>query len=248
MRVALFVPCLVNDFYPEAALAALEVLQRQGLDVEYPSGQSCCGQPFVNNGMIKEASEFASRFVEIFADYDYVVSPSSSCTGTVRYRYEGLVDDDSYASIKDRVFELCEFLHDIVGVERLDLGVSYSPAKRIGLHNSCHSLRELELASASELNIEPYSKVKAILSIIEGLEIVEASRDECCGFGGTFSVYEPDVSAMMGRDRIEDHLSNGVDMITGVDISCLMHMEGLARRDGVPIRFVHVSQVLAGRL
>jgi L-lactate dehydrogenase complex protein LldE len=248
MRIALFVPCFVNDFYPDAALAALEILERQGIDVEYPRKQSCCGQPFINNKMMSEAAGFAARFVDMFADYDYVVSPSSSCIGTVKYRYEGLVDDDSYLAIKDKVFELCEFLHDIIGVDKLNIDTSYIPLKRIGLHNSCHSLRELGLASASELNIEPYSKVKAVLSIVKGLEIIDASRDECCGFGGTFSVSESDVSAMMGRDRVADHLSNGVDIVAGVDMSCLMHMDGLAKRDGTPMRFVHVSQVLAGRL
>jgi len=109
-------------------------------------------------------------------------------------------------------------------------------------------LRELELASASELNIAPFSKIKAVLARADGLEIVEPLRDECCGFGGTFSVDEGAVSAMMGRDRIADHRRQGVEIMTGVDLSCLMHMEGLAKRDGTPMRFVHVAQLLSGRM
>ena len=242
-RVGLFVPCYVNDFYPEAAMATLEVLEDHGFAVEYPDGQSCCGQPFLNNGLIDEARPLADRFVELFADYDYVVAPSSSCIGAVKFRYEGVTRDARYPLLRPRLYELCEFLHDVVGVENL----RFSPCHaRVGLHNSCHAVRELGLATPSELNIPHYSKIKAVLSRVEGLEIVEPSRDECCGFGGTFCVQEPDVSAMMGRDRLADHLANGVEIMAGVDMSCLMHMEGLAKRDGTTMRFVHVAQLMRG--
>ncbi len=242
-RVALFVPCYVNDFYPKAAMATLEVLQEHGFLVEYPDGQSCCGQPFLNNGMSDDAMKLADRFVDIFADYDYVVAPSSSCIGTVKYHYEGVTSRSDYPGLRGRVYELCEFLHDIVGVENL----KFPPCNvKVGLHNSCHAIRELGLATPSELNIPCYSKIKTVLSRVDGLEIVEPSRDECCGFGGTFCVQEPEVSAMMGRDRIADHLSNGVEIIAGVDMSCLMHMQGLALRDKMSIKFVHVAQLMRG--
>jgi L-lactate dehydrogenase complex protein LldE len=244
-RIALFVPCYVNDFYPQAAMATWEVLQAHGYEADYPEGQSCCGQPFINNGLPDEAAPLADRFVEQFARYDYIVAPSSSCVGTVRYRYEGVVRDKRYAEIKNRVYELCEFLHDVVGLENLSFPKAWRG--RAGLHNSCHALRELGLGAASERPECRYSKIKAVLSKIPELEIVEPSRDECCGFGGTFSVQEPEISAMMGRDRIADHLANGVSVMAGVDMSCLMHMEGLARRDGTAMRFVHVAQLMTGR-
>ncbi len=244
-RIGLFVPCYVNDFYPDAAMATLEVLEAHGFEVVYPEGQSCCGQPFLNNGMTHEAKELADRFVGLFCDFDYVVGPSSSCIGAVKHRYAGVTGDARYPLMRKKVYELCEFLHDVVGVENLKFPRPFP--KRVGLHNSCHALRELELAAPSELAIPHYSKIKAVLSKVEGIEIVEPSRDECCGFGGTFSVQEPAVSAMMGRDRIADHRANGIELMAGVDMSCLMHMEGLARRDGTPMRFVHVAQILAGR-
>ena len=245
-KVGLFVPCYVNDFYPDAALSTLEVLEAHGFDVEYPENQSCCGQPFLNNGMIDEARPLADRFVGLFADYDYVVAPSSSCIGAAKFRYDGVTTDARYPLLRPKLYELCEFLHDVVGVGNLRFDCSFP--RRVGLHNSCHAIRELGLAAPSELNISHYSKIKAVLAKVEGIEIVEPSRDECCGFGGTFSVQEADVSAMMGRDRIADHIANGVDIMAGVDMSCLMHMEGLAKRDGTKMQFVHVAQILAGRV
>lgn len=244
-RVALFVPCYVNDFYPDAALSTLEVLEAHGFAVDYPANQSCCGQPFFNNGMIEEAKEFAHRFLDIFSPFDYVVAPSSSCIGTVRYRYAEIMEGHRSEVMTPKVFELCEFLHDVVGVEHLRFDKPFH--RRVGLHNSCHAIRELNLATPSELHVPHYSKIKKVLSKVEGIEIVEPSRDECCGFGGTFSIQEADLSAMMGRDRLADHRANGVDIVAGVDMSCLMHMEGLAKRDGIPMRFLHVSQILAGR-
>ena len=244
-KVGLFVPCYVNDFYPEAALATLEILEAHGYEVEYPENQRCCGQPFLNNGLIDEGREFAEYFADTFEGYDYIVAPSSSCIGTAKYRYEGVLDAERHRALAPRLYELCEFLHDVVGVENLKLDHPFP--HRVGLHNSCHALRELELASPSELIIPHYSKIERVLSRVEGIEIVRPSRDECCGFGGTFSVQESAVSAMMGRDRIADHRANDVEIMAGVDLSCLMHMEGLAKRDGTSMRFLHVAQILAGK-
>jgi len=244
VKVALFVPCYINDFYPEAAMATLDVLEGHGCDVVYPEGQSCCGQPFLNNGLVGEARRLANRFVDIFSGYDYIVSPGSSCISAVKHRYEDVVTDKRYSDMQPKVFELCEFLHDVIGVDNLSFGHAFP--HRVGLHNSCHALRELHLASPSELNIPHFSKIKAVLSKVEGIEIIEPSRDECCGFGGTFSTAEAEVSVMMGRDRVADHMKNGVAYIAGVDNSCLMHMEGLAKRDGTAVKFIHVAQILAG--
>jgi L-lactate dehydrogenase complex protein LldE len=245
MRVALFVPCYINDFYPEIALNTMKILRAVGMEVEYPKGQSCCGQPFLNNGLVEEGRRFATRFVDIFAGYDYVVSPGSSCVSTVRHRYPTLLKETHPSGVEEgRVMELCEFLHDVVGVENLHFRHSFP--HRVGLHNSCHGLRELRLGRASELILPHYSKIRAVLERVEGIELVDPERDECCGFGGTFSTGEEAVSVMMGRDRIDDHESHGVDFVTGVDISCLMHMDGLARREGREIGFIHVSEILRG--
>ena len=247
MRVGLFIPCFVDDFYPEAAEATLEVLERVGCEVVYPPNQTCCGQPFFNNGLAEDARPLARRFARMFEPFDYVVSPGSSCVSVVRHRYGEVLDARRAASLAPRVYELCEFLHDVIGLDALRFPAPATPL-RVGLHNSCHGLRELHLARPSELNVPHFSKIRAVLARVPQLEIVEPSRDECCGFGGTYSIGEPEISAMAGRDRIADHRAAGVEIMTGVDMSCLMHMQGLARRDATPMRFVHVAQLLAGRV
>ncbi len=246
MRVGLFIPCYIDDFYPDVALSTLKILQLNGCKVEYPTNQKCCGQPFINNGLLSDAKYFANHFIDTFIDYDYIVGPTSSCIGAVKYRYEGIVTDNRYGSIQPKVYELCEFLYDVIGVDNLKPFPSYKG--KVGLHNSCHSIRELKLANPSELNISHYSKIKSVLQKVPDIEIVEASKDECCGFGGTFSIDEVAVSAKMGRDRVDDHLSNGVDTIVGIDSSCLMHMEGLSQKDNKRVRFAHIAQILNGSI
>ncbi|WP_353662190.1 (Fe-S)-binding protein [Hydrogenimonas sp. SS33] len=245
-RIGLFVPCYIDDFYPEAALSTLEILEAHGFDVAYPENQSCCGQPLFNNGLPEDARLLAERFVKLFGAFDYVVAPSSSCIATVKYRYREVLPQKEAEALGKRVYELFEFLHDVVGVERLRLPHPFP--HRVGLHQSCHGLRELGLGCPSETFVKGCGdKVRRVLEKVEGIDVVMPSRDECCGFGGTFSVQEHALSARMGRDRIADHTANGVEVITGVDMSCLMHMQGLAKRDGIPLRFVHAAQILAGR-
>jgi len=247
MKVALFIPCYINQLYPNVALATLKILEHLGYEVEYPPNQSCCGQPFLNNGLIDEAKEFAKNFIETFSGYDYIVSPGSSCVSSIRFRYEDILDSSllklKYKEIESSIFELFEFLHDIVGLENLHFSKPYP--KRVGLHESCHGLRELNLGVSSELIKPKYSKIEAVLNKIEGLEIVRTKRDECCGFGGTFSIFEEAVSVQMGRDRIDEHISNGIDTIVGIDSSCLMHMSAISQREGRGVEFIHASEILA---
>jgi len=143
----------------------------------------------------------------------------------------------------ERTFELCEFLHDVIRVETFDVTFPY----KVGLHNSCHGHRDLRLASPSELHIPCYNKLENLLRKIDGLELVTPQRpDECCGFGGTFAVTEKDVSVAMGNDRIADHLNAGAEVMTGADVSCLMHMDGLIRRQGKPLRVMHMARIFNG--
>jgi len=243
-EVTLFIPCYINDFYPKVALSTMRVLEDLGFSINYPFNQKCCGQPFLNNGLFDEAKEFANHFIDTFSDYDYIVAPSSSCIGAIKYRYSDILDDSTHDKIKNRVFEFCEFLYDIVGVDNLEFKGGYRG--KVGLHNSCHAIRELNLASASELNIPHFSKIEAVLSKIEGLEVLRAKKDECCGFGGSFSIQESDISVAMGKNRINDHLSNGVNLIAGVDVSCLMHMEAIAKRERIDLKVAHISQLITG--
>ncbi len=243
-RVALFVPCYIDNFYPRVALATYELLKKFGYKVEYPKNQTCCGQPTANTGLKNETKKLADRFVEIFNSYDYVVAPSASCVSMVKNHYIDYIEPTKeYLHIQKNIYEICEFLTDVVKVEKLDVNFPH----KVGFHQSCHGLRELNLSSASELNIPYFSKPKKLLEMVEGIEIVELKRaDECCGFGGTFSINEPELSIKMGKDRVLDHLEAGAKYIVGYDSSCLMHLEGIIKANNYPIKILHIAEILAG--
>lgn len=241
MRIGLFIPCYIDQFYPSAGIAALKVLENIGYDVGYPLGQTCCGQPLANAGFSKYTQGTASLFVKNFSRFDYIVSPSGSCVLHVKEHLSHGHDD---SNIHLKIYELCEFLTDIVQVERVDASFPF----KVGLHTGCHGLRGLRLANTSELNEPIYNKPKSLLRKVKGIELVDLSRpDECCGFGGTFAVSEEAVSTSMGNDRIADHLLHGAEVITSTDMSCLMHLEGLMRRQKKNIRVMHVAEILNAR-
>lgn len=243
MRVGLFIPCYVDQFYPQVGLATVEVLERFGVEVDFPEEQTCCGQPMANTGCTKEARPLARRFLQVFGGYEYVVCPSGSCTAMVRHHYDELLDGTpGFDDLKGKTFELCEFLHDVLKVERVEGRFPH----KVGLHQSCHGLRELRLGSDSEIVGPPFNKVRRLLEGLEGISFAELQRpDECCGFGGTFAVSEEAVSCMMGLDRIHDHEQAGTEVLTAGDMSCLMHLEGLIRRQRKPMRVMHVAEILA---
>lgn len=239
MTVALFVPCYIDQFYPQVAIATLQVLEKAGVTVVYPPKQTCCGQPMANSGFEHLTGGCNELFVKNFAGFEYIVCPSGSCTLHVK---EHLHDAENEAEhIRTRVYELTEFLTDIVQVERWDAKFPH----KVGVHQSCHGQRGLKLSQMSELVAEPFSKPGQLLNMVEGLEIVELSRtDECCGFGGTFCVAEEAVSVKMGKDRVNDHLGHGVEYIIGGDMSCLMHMDGILRRQKSKVQVKHIAEIL----
>ena len=245
MRIGLFIPCYIDQFYPQVGMATVEVLERHGGEIDFPAAQTCCGQPLANTGCLDDARPLAERFVRIFEKYEYVVCPSGSCVSMVRHHYEQFFPHDAgFQKFSQRVFELCEFLTDVLHVKRIEGKFPH----RVGLHQSCHGLRELRSAKSSELVGEPFSKARTLLESLEGIEFSTLTRpDECCGFGGTFAVAEEAVSCMMGRDRVFDHERAGTEVLTALDMSCLMHLDGLIRRDGKRIRVMHVAEILAGR-
>ncbi|MBI1249699.1 (Fe-S)-binding protein [bacterium] len=244
MRVALFVPCYIDQLYPRVAMATLDLLEQVGMEVEFPKAQTCCGQPMLNSGCDRDAAPLAERFLEIFDGYDAIVAPSGSCVSMVKNHYNHLVHGDPrFESIRTKIYELCEFLVDIAKVESLPVKFPYV----VGLHSSCHGLRELRLASDSELNAPEFNKPRQLLQMLEGIQLADLKRkDECCGFGGTFAVSEEAVSCTMGRDRIADHLQAGTQVLTAGDMSCLMHLAGLIQRDKKPISVMHIAEILAG--
>ena len=244
MRVGLFIPCYVDAFFPEVAIATLELLERFGLEVGYPLDQTCCGQPMANSGCQADAAATEALFVRNFREFDCIVTPSGSCAYHVREHLDAIPQTDEVAKVRGNIHELVEFLHDVVKVDALPWAAF---PHKVGLHNTCTTLRKLRAASTSEIAEPPFSKPMDLLRMVQSIEFVMPSRpDECCGFGGTFSVFEEPVSAKMGYDKVRDHLRAGADYIVSADMSCLMHQKGCAERLGMDIKFIHIAQILNG--
>nr|WP_214448997.1 (Fe-S)-binding protein [Flavihumibacter rivuli] len=241
MKVGLFVPCYIDQFYPQVAIATLQLLQKLGCDVVVPLEQTCCGQPLANSGFSKLTKGCEKNFVANFAGVDYVVAPSGSCVLHIKEHLPDGKSPSLSTHIRSTIYELTEFLTDVLKVEKLE---AYFPYK-VGFHNSCHGQRGLGLSSMTELNMPGFSKPAMLLGMVDGIQVQLPERqDECCGFGGTFCVFEEAVSVKMGKDRIREHQSNEVDVITGCDVSCLMHLEGLLKRQGSKIRVMHIAEIL----
>jgi L-lactate dehydrogenase complex protein LldE len=244
MRIGLFVPCFIDAFYPEVAIATLELLERLGHEVIYPRDQTCCGQPMANSGFNADCAATEALFVRNFSGFDYVVAPSGSCVEHVREHLDAVDQTSDVTEVRARTYELVEFLHDILHVEAFPWARF---PHRVGLHNSCGTLRRLKHASPSELHEPFFSKPMDLLTNVDGIEFVTPERpDECCGFGGTYSVHEEVVSTKMGYDKVSDHARAGAEYIVSADSSCMMHQRGCAERIGVPIKFIHIAQILNG--
>ena len=253
MRIFLFVPCFIDQFFPNVAVSTLKVLRHLGCDVVFPENQTCCGQPAYNSGYFDEARLMAMHEINAFLKFnsainkgeiiefdfkkDYIVGPSGSCTAMMRNFYPQLLSDDSRFNevsqkFSSHVLEFTEFINKVIGVEnfngKLDAVVSF--------HDSCHSLRELGLKQ------EP----RNILKRIDGLKLVELPYSEvCCGFGGTFSVKFPEISTAMADDKLTNFKETKADVLISSDTSCLMHLQGRARRSGMEQRFVHIAEIMA---
>ena len=241
MKVALFIPCYVDQFYPQVGIAALEILKKFGCEVVFPLNQTCCGQPMANSGFNHLSGGCNENFIQNFAGADYIVCPSGSCTLHIKEHLHSDMHEEEAMKIRNQVFELSEFLTDILKIDHIKARFPY----RVGFHSSCHGQRGLHLSSMSELMLPAFSKPEQLLKDVEGITLLKTERtDECCGFGGTFSIFEEAVSSKMGKDRIRQHSVNNVDYITGVDMSCLMHLEGILKRQHSPIKVIHIAEIL----
>ena len=247
MRVGLFIPCYVDQLAPEVGLATAAVLERAGCAVDYDPDQTCCGQPFLNLGLAGAAARLARRHLARFRRYDAIVCPSASCVATVRRHYAGLGegDDEAGRRVRDRTFELSEFLVGELGAPALGARFPH----RVALLQSCHGLRELGLGSPSEApGAAQAGATERLLRAVDGLELVFASRpDECCGFGGAFAVEFPEVSGRIGRARLADLAATGAAYVTATDASCLLHLDGIRRRQGSGPRAIHLAEILASQ-
>ena len=244
MKVALFIPCYVDAFFPEVGIATLELLERLGCEVHYPLDQTCCGQPMANSGCHADAAETEALFVRNFAGFDPIVTPSGSCTHHVRDGLTAIEQTPEVRQVRERTHELVEFIHDVLQVREFPWAEF---AHKVGLHIGCSTLRALREASTSEIVEPAFNKPARLLSAVKGLEFVPLQRpDECCGFGGTFSVFEEPVSAKMGQDKVNDHHQAGAEYVVTPDMSCAMHQRGCAQRLGLPLKYLHIAQVLNG--
>jgi len=241
MTVGLFIPCYVDQFYPQVAIASLQLLEKFGCTVVYPPGQTCCGQPMANSGYEHLAQSCNHLFIKNFATYDYIVCPSGSCTLHIKDHLHDERNEAAATAIRGKVYELTEFLTDILQVK----SIAASFPHKVGMHQSCHGQRGLHISQMTELVAAPFSKPLQLLKMVNGLELINLDRnDECCGFGGTFCVAEEAVSVKMGKDRVADHIQHQAEYITGVDMSCLMHMEGILKRQHQPVKVIHIAEIL----
>jgi L-lactate dehydrogenase complex protein LldE len=240
VRVALFVPCYVDLINPEVGVSVVRVLRRLGVEVVYPEGQTCCGQPAFNSGFFDEARGVARHFLDVFERerWDYVVCPSGSCTTMVAHYYPFIFKEQPEVRersevVGHRVKEFSDFLVNVLGTK--DLGARYE-GKAV-FHTGCHQRRELGKLE------EP----RGLLSNVEGLELLGWRNEElCCGFGGTFSVKMPDVSVAMADEKIRALEESGADTLISGDSSCLMHLKGRLRRTNHDTRVYHLAQILDG--
>lgn len=223
MRVSLFITCFNDSLYPDTGRAMVTLLERLGHEVEFREEQTCCGQIHRNSGYAQEAQALADRFVRVFDGAQAIVTPSASCAGSIL---------DARPELGGRVHELSGFLTDVLGVE--DVGASFQGT--VCYHPTCHSLRGLRVGDA------PYRLLRAV----RGLELVELeAADQCCGFGGTFAVKNPDVSTAMLDDKLAAIERTGAQVVTALDNSCLMHIGGGLHRRGSPVRPLHLAEILA---
>lgn len=242
MKVALFVPCYIDALYPKVGIATLELLERLGVDVDYPERQTCCGQPMANEGDQESAAKAEALFCELFAGYDVIVSPGGSCVKHVRMHMDAIEQTEEVKKVRQNTVELVEFITDTLKVRTFPWAEF---SHRVAIHNSCSSIRGLHLASRSEWMETPFNKTRALLETVKGIEIEEIDRpDECCGFGGTFCATDAAVAAKMAHDKVDDYMRHGIEYVVSPDMSCLMHQSGVASREKLPLKFIHIAQVL----
>ena len=238
-RVSLFVTCIVDQVFPQVGIAITEVLERLGYQVHFPKAQTCCGQPAYNSGYTDEARKIARHFLDVFRDSEAIIVPSGSCTSMIAHHFADLFEHDPKLlaethALEPRVWEFSRFLLEVAGVE--DVGAHFDGV--VTYHDSCHALRELRIKDGP----------RRLLAKVRGLELREMeAAEECCGFGGTFSVKFPEVSGAMGRTKIESIQKTEAAAVVSIDSSCLMQLQGVIRRAGLPIRTMHLAEVLASR-
>jgi L-lactate dehydrogenase complex protein LldE len=243
MRIALFITCFNDALFPEVGQAVVRLLRRLGHEIEFPAAQTCCGQMHFNSGYRDACIPLVDGFTAAFAGFDAVVTPSPSCASMVRHHHATVAASDAaiqahpdlperVAAVTPRVYELTEFLLDVLGVT--DVGARFPHT--VAFHPTCHSVRLLGIGDRPE----------RLLAAVDGLTLAAVPRaDQCCGFGGTFAVKNADTSIAMGDDKVADILGTRAEVLTAADTSCLMHIGGLLSRSRSTVRVMHLAEILA---
>jgi L-lactate dehydrogenase complex protein LldE len=238
MLVDVFIPCFIDQFYPETAANFVAVLKKTGCDVHYNPEQTCCGQPAYNSGYWKEAKTIATKFLDDFGHAGIVVAPSASCIGFIRNYYHKLFEHEAELlektqTIRKRVFEFSDFL--VNHLKTTDLGAEFN--HKVTFHDSCAGLREYGIKE------EPRKLLKAV----KGIELIEMEKlDTCCGFGGTFAAKFHHISTAMTEQKVENALKTGAEYIVSTEASCLMNMEAYIKKQKLPIKTIHLVDILVG--
>lgn len=235
MNVQIFIPCFVDQLFPQTAFNMVTLLEKAGCHVSYNPSQTCCGQPAFNAGFRDEAKSVCTKFIKDFKGSDYIVAPSASCVGFVRNYYSGIFENSSahhdVSGLGKRIFELSEFLVQVMKMEDFNATLT----ARATYHDSCAGLRECRIKE------EP----RKLLSKVKGLELVEMNDVEtCCGFGGTFAVKFEAISVAMAEQKVEHAIATGAEYIISTDLSCLMHLQGYINKKGLALRTLHLADVL----
>ena len=236
MKVQLFIPCFVDQLYPQTAFNMVKVLEKTGCEVAYNTNQTCCGQPAFNAGFWDEAREVCTKFLQDFNTVDYIVAPSASCVGFIRNYYSKLFENAAvFNQVKDlgkRIFEFSEFLTDVLKIENVGAELNATAT----YHDSCAALRECKIKEAP----------RKLLNQVKGLEIIEMNDVEtCCGFGGTFAVKFEAISIGMADQKVKNASDTNAGIIISTDLSCLMHLDGYIKGKNLPLKTMHIADVLA---
>lgn len=236
MKVDVFIPCFIDQFYPDTAFNFIKVLEKAGCEVQYNPEQTCCGQPAFNSGYWKETKTLATKFLNDFKSAEIIVAPSASCTGFIKNYYQKVFVDDSamllkVSDIKPRIFEFSDFL--VNRIQKIELGAVFN--HRVTFHDSCAGLREYGIKK------EP----RILLENVQGLDLVEMEKvDTCCGFGGTFAAKFHSISTAMTEQKVEHALNTGAEYIVSTESSCLMNIEAYIKKQKLPIKTIHLADVL----
>lgn len=236
MTVDIFIPCFIDQLYPETGFNMVKILERAGVDVRYNKNQTCCGQIAFNSGFWDHAKHLGEKFIRDFADSKYVVAPSASCVGMVRNYYDEMFYNSAmhneYRMLKKNIFEISDFLVNVIKVR--DFGAVFN--HKVTIHDSCAGLREYGLKD----------EARQLLGFVRGLQLVEMEETHtCCGFGGTFSVKNEAISVAMAEFKVGKALETGAEYIVSTDSSCLMHQEAYIRKQNLPIKTIHLVDILA---